>query len=103
MAREDRGEVLVPFAIQQYGAALGWHYLKNQVEDLSLQFVEIADGMYGSTDLEQCVQVARDTGTRRKLLENSIRLQVEHILWTKLRARLGQTVFVLYPAGSRFL
>ena len=68
-----------------------------------MQVVEIADRMYGSADLEQCVQVARDAGVCWKLLENSIRLQVERILWTELRRRLGHTVFVLNPARSRFL
>ena len=70
VAREDRSELLVALAIEQYCAAFGRHYFKNQVEDLPLQLVRITNGMHDPADLEQSIQVAGHARTCRKLFEN---------------------------------
>ncbi len=59
--------------------------------------------MHHPADLEQHIQIARHPRARRQLFENLLRLQVQHVLGTKLRGCLGQAVFVLNPAFRRFL
>ena len=47
---EQRRKLLVALAVQHDGSALGRHHLKNQLQDLRLQLVEVRNGVNHATD-----------------------------------------------------
>jgi hypothetical protein len=50
----------VAFTIcQQDRASPGGHNLENQIQQLALQVIEIADRMHDAADLQQRIEVAR--------------------------------------------
>src|SRR6202167_2411927 len=76
----ERGIELLAFLVsQQDRAPAGGNHLKNQVQQLPLQVVEIANRVYDPADLEQGVQVARHARGGGQLAQEALRLQVDYV------------------------
>ena len=68
---EQRREFLVAGAIQQDGAALGRHHFKDQFQDLSLQLVQVRNGVDHPADFQQRIQVPSQPRSCRAVLSGS--------------------------------
>src|SRR5579863_8036129 len=64
---------------QQDGAPPRGSNLKDQVQQLPLQVVEITNRVYDAADLQQRVQVARHARSRRQLAQQAFRLQINYV------------------------
>ncbi len=86
------GEGVVEFpsirSVQQDGSALRGNHRENQFQYLRLQFIQVANRVHHPADFQQCIQIAREPGSGRKLAENFLRLQVENVFRADLRHRV---------------
>src|SRR5215467_12648827 len=73
---------------------------KYQVQQLSLQFLQVADRVHHAADFQQRAQVARHLRSRRQLPQQPIRLQVQHFpREDDLRVSGGMAFVKLHRAG----
>jgi len=78
--REERTEFPRSSVRQQDGAPAGRDDLKDQVQQLRLQFIQVPDGVNHATDLEQRIQVAGNPRSSRQLPQQAVGVEIKHLL-----------------------
>ena len=87
---------------QQDRASPGGHNLENQIQQLALQVIEIADRMHDAADLQQRIKVARYLRCRRQFPQQPVWLQIDNILGMDDRGfRRTLVVFKFHTARGR--
>ena len=72
---------------------------KNQIENLCLELIEIANGVDDAAYFQQSVKISGHAGGRGHLLEHNVGLQIPRVLRPKLGGVVGYLVLELKLFG----